>query len=108
MPPGRYARRAARGSASCRCRGHSTRRGASMAAQVRFERGRSGAGGAVVTFVVISGAPGSGKSTLAAPLAARLGISLLSFDVIKERLADALGLGDREWRERLGDASDDV
>ena len=61
-----------------------------------------------MTFVVVSGAPGAGKSTLAAPLAARLGVSLLAFDPIKEQLADALGLGDREWREGLGRAADDV
>jgi predicted kinase len=41
--------------------------------------------------VVISGAPGAGKSTLAVPLAEALGFPLLSKDVIKEALFDALG-----------------
>ena len=41
--------------------------------------------------VLVSGAPGAGKSALARPLAALLGLPLLSKDVIKETLFDVLG-----------------
>jgi predicted kinase len=41
--------------------------------------------------VLISGAPGAGKSTLARPLAERLELPLLSKDIIKETLFDAMG-----------------
>src|SRR5689334_13066245 len=40
--------------------------------------------------VVVSGLPGSGKSTIAVPLAAQLGLPLVSKDHIKEALADSL------------------
>jgi predicted kinase len=40
--------------------------------------------------VLVSGAPGAGKTTLAVPLAAALGLPLLSKDQIKETLFDAL------------------
>jgi hypothetical protein len=56
-------------------------------------------------FVLVTGLPGSGKTTLAAPLAAVLGLPLLSKDAIKEALWDALGPGDRAWGTRLGTAA---
>lgn len=59
-------------------------------------------------MVVVSGAPGSGKSTLAVPLAAALGLPLLSKDVIKETLFDALGHLDHDElasSRRLGAAA---
>lgn len=55
--------------------------------------------------VVVTGPPGSGKTQLARPLAAALGLPLLSKDTIKEALFDELGLGDRLWSRRLGRAS---
>ena len=66
-------------------------------AQHRIERG----------FVVVSGAPGAGKSTLAGPLAARLGLSLIAKDDIKETLFDHIPEGpDRAaWSKVLGGAS---
>jgi predicted kinase len=52
--------------------------------------------------VVVAGVPGSGKTTLARALSAELRIPLVSKDVIKEALFDALGTGDLEWSQRLG------
>jgi predicted kinase len=57
--------------------------------------------------VLVSGAPASGKTTLAGPLAAELGLALLSKDQIKETLHDALGgpEADLSWSQRLGAAA---
>jgi predicted kinase len=60
--------------------------------------------------VYISGRPGAGKSTLAFPLAAELGYSLVTKDLVKEALHDALyvpgeGEIDLAWSRRLGAAS---
>ena len=58
----------------------------------------------------ISGRPGAGKSSLAFPLAAELGYSLVTKDMVKETLHDALyvpgdGENDLAWSRRLGAAS---
>src|SRR6516162_7077948 len=60
-------------------------------------------------LVYVSGMPGAGKSTLAYPLAAELGYSLVTKDMLKERLHDVLYTGTEEpdlaWSRRLGAAS---
>jgi predicted kinase len=61
-----------------------------------------------VTLIVVSGAPGTGKSTVAAALAGELRWPLLPLDMIKETLADSLGLGDEHWSDRLGEAAAEV
>jgi predicted kinase len=64
----------------------------------------------VSRIVYISGRPGAGKSSLAFPLAAELGYSLVTKDLVKEALHDALyvpgeGENDLAWSRRLGAAS---
>jgi predicted kinase len=63
-------------------------------------------------LVYVSGKLGAGKTTLAFPLAAELGYSLVTKDLVKETLHDAMhvpGEGevevDRAWSQRLGWAS---
>jgi len=58
--------------------------------------------------VVVSGPPASGKSTLAGPLADRLGVMVLSKDVIKEVLMDALPPAGVADSQQLGRAAMDV
>ena len=59
-------------------------------------------------LVYVSGSPGAGKTSLAAPLAAELGYALLTKDLIKETLHDALGAPEpglaarRRWSRKLG------
>jgi predicted kinase len=64
----------------------------------------------VSRIAYVSGRLGAGKSSLAAPLAAELGYSLVTKDLIKETLHDALfvpgdGEIDEAWSLRLGAAS---
>ncbi|MDQ1519992.1 MAG: hypothetical protein QOI55_1065 [Actinomycetota bacterium] len=59
-------------------------------------------------YVLVSGLPGSGKTTLATTLGTALGWPVVSKDVIKETLWDALGGGDRAWSARLGGAAQEV
>jgi predicted kinase len=63
--------------------------------------------------VVVSGAPGAGKTTVAVPLAAALGLPLLSKDVIKEQLYDSLptpppGENPLLWSRKIGGAGMDL
>jgi predicted kinase len=58
--------------------------------------------------VVVNGLPGVGKTTLARPLSRLLGLPLLSKDVVKESLGNALGCPDPQASKRLGAAASDV
>ncbi len=58
-----------------------------------------------MAVIVISGIPGSGKTTLARQLSPALGAILISKDVIKEALLDALGTGDLAWTQQLSRAA---
>ena len=58
-----------------------------------------------MTIIAVAGIPGSGKTTLAASLGAALNLSVISKDVIKESLMDALGTGDNEWASTLSRAA---
>jgi predicted kinase len=55
--------------------------------------------------IIVAGPPAAGKTTLAGSLAPRLGIPLLSKDIIKETLFDSLGTGSLEWSQQLGGAA---
>jgi len=64
-------------------------------------------------LVYVSGKLGAGKTSLAIPLAAELGYSLVTKDLIKETLHDALyvpgeGEVDRAWSLRVGSAAMDL
>jgi hypothetical protein len=58
-------------------------------------------------LVYVTGSPGAGKSSLALPLAAALGFTLLTKDIIKETLHDVLGPPDldRARSRELGGAA---
>ncbi len=60
--------------------------------------------------IVVSGAPATGKSTVAAAVADNLGFPLLSLDMVKETLADVLGIKEEQeaWSYTLGDAAAEV
>lgn len=78
---------------------------------IRRERALASARmGRVSRIAYVSGRPGAGKTSLAFPLAAELGYSLVTKDLVKETLHDALrvpggGEADRAWSQRLGGAS---
>lgn len=59
----------------------------------------------MTALVVVCGAPASGKTTPARRLARDLALPLLEKDTIKESLADALGIPDREASKKLRAAS---
>jgi predicted kinase len=60
-------------------------------------------------LVYVSGMPGAGKTSLAYPLAAELGYSLVTKDMLKETLHDVLRTAGEEpdlaWSRQLGAAS---
>lgn len=62
----------------------------------------------VLGLVAVTGAPAAGKSTLAPQLAEALDVRLVSKDLIKEAIVDAVGGGDDAWSRTLGHASIDA
>ena len=59
-------------------------------------------------LVVVSGLPASGKTTVGTVLSERLSLALIDKDAILEALFDSLGCADRNERQRLSRASDEV
>lgn len=60
------------------------------------------------SFVVVSGLPASGKTTVGRVISERLALPLIDKDDILEALFDSLGCQDRDQRNRLSRASDEV
>ena len=56
-------------------------------------------------LIIISGPPASGKSSIGRRIAHDLQLPYIGKDDIKERLFDALGIGDRAWSRKLGEAT---
>lgn len=69
-------------------------------------RDNRGAVARVRSVVVVTGLAASGKTSVATPLAALLGVPLVSKDAIKEALFDAVGTGDFDWAGILSRAAD--
>ncbi len=59
-------------------------------------------------LIIISGPPASGKSSIGRRIAHDLQLPYIGKDDIKERLFDALGIGDLEWSRKLGAATYDL
>lgn len=59
-------------------------------------------------LIVVSGLAASGKTTIGRLLSERLSMPLIDKDVILEALFDTLGCDDRDQRQRLSRASDEV
>jgi hypothetical protein len=57
-------------------------------------------------FVIVSGLPGSGKSYVAGRVAPLLDLPIIDKDDILDRLFDARGVGDEDWRRQLSRESD--
>jgi hypothetical protein len=55
--------------------------------------------------VLVNGFPGTGKTTVAKQLSQRFRLPLLSKDVFKELMFDALGWSDKDWSLRVSAAT---
>lgn len=55
--------------------------------------------------ILVVGRPASGKTTLAARIVERFALPLLAKDAFKEILFERLGVGDRAWSMRVGQAA---
>jgi predicted kinase len=56
-------------------------------------------------LVLVNGFPGTGKTTVAKRLSRQFGVPLLSKDIFKERIFDALGWSDKEWSLKVSAAA---
>jgi cytidylate kinase len=56
-------------------------------------------------LILLTGLPGSGKTTLAGKLASGLNLPLIAKDHFKEILFDTMGIGDRAWSRKIGQAA---
>lgn len=56
-------------------------------------------------LILLTGLPGSGKSTLGGKLASGLDLPLIAKDHFKEILFDTMGIGDRAWSRKIGQAA---
>jgi Predicted kinase len=55
--------------------------------------------------LLVVGRPASGKSTVSRAIAERWNLPVVSKDALKELLFDSLGVVDRDWSRRLGQAA---
>lgn len=60
------------------------------------------------SLVVVSGLPASGKTTVGRVISERLALPLIDKDDVLEALFNSLGCADRDQRQRLSRASDEV
>jgi atypical dual specificity phosphatase len=78
---------------------------AAVTAYARRRAGLASGDAALPPLVIVAGAAAVGKTTLSRRLAATLHLPLLSKDLVKEGLYDALGQPDLAYSRRLGAAS---